>query len=416
MAYGMWHVAYGVRAKFKNMNINTTGITIDGKTYRNLPEQVAYITNQIAGYNSQIAENTNQIAQNTVQIEGHTTQIAENTNRIKQHTNQIAGHTTQITQHTNQITQNTNQIIQHTNQIEEHTTQIGENTSQIAQHTTQIANNTSQINEHTSQINELIAAAADDISTFEFTVSTWTETQGGYYYSGSLPSQVKKDRKYIMVAPQYDDTGTPNTCHYVIASLNYFPAPADKYNIFLTANDKPNTNAVTFTFLEIGPSESGSADITVIDGQDPAKKKFVQIDEFTLDTDTTSIIRNTTANGKSYYYTAIIITNNIPSSATRPTDSFIRVTAKIGSTEYKPFRQIGNFTAAGTQLILVSAEDNWPHAVFTTRTTNQHITNDSLQPLSHYSWIPTANDKITQITIDTGSHFPAGTKFVIYAM
>ena len=24
------------------MNINTTGITIDGKTYRNLPEQVAY--------------------------------------------------------------------------------------------------------------------------------------------------------------------------------------------------------------------------------------------------------------------------------------------------------------------------------------------------------------------------------------
>ena len=219
-----------------------------------------------------------------------------------------------------------------------------------------------------------------------------------------------------MVAPQFDDTGAANTCHYVISSLNYFPAPTDKYNIFLTANDKPNANAVTFTFLEIGPSQSGSADITVIDGQDPAKKKFVQIDEFTLDADTTSIIRNTTANGKSYYYSAIIITNNIPSSVTRPTDSFIRVTAKIGSAEYKPFRQIGNFTAAGTQLILVSAEDNWPHSVFTSRTTNQHITNDSLQPLSHYSWIPTATDKITQITIDTAAHFPAGTKFVIYAI
>ena len=31
-----------MKVKLKNMNINTTGITIDGKTYRNLPEQVAY--------------------------------------------------------------------------------------------------------------------------------------------------------------------------------------------------------------------------------------------------------------------------------------------------------------------------------------------------------------------------------------
>ena len=410
------------------MNINTTGITIDGKIYRNLPEQVAYNTNQIvehtnqlkenttqiAEHTNQIAQNTTQIAQNTVKIGQNTVKIGQNTTQIAQNTNQIAANTTQIGQNTNQIAENTTQIGQNTTQIGQNTVKIAEHTNQIAEHTVKIAQNTNQIAENTTQIDELLSR--DYISTFEFTVSTWTEMQGGYYYSGSLPSQVKKDYKYIMVAPQFDDTGTPNTCHYVIASLNYFPAPADKYNIFLNANDKPNANAVTFTFLEIGPSQSGSADITVIDGQDAPKKKFVQIDEFTLDTDTPSIIRNTTANGKSYYYSAIIITNNIPSSATRPTDSFIRVTAKIGSTDYKPFRQLGNFTAAGTQLILVSAEDNWPHAVFTTRTTNQHITNETLQPLSHYSWIPTTNDKITQITIDTGSHFPTGTKFVIYAM
>lgn len=45
-----------MRAKLKNMNINTTGITIDGKTYRNLPEQVAYNTNQIAEHAAQIEE------------------------------------------------------------------------------------------------------------------------------------------------------------------------------------------------------------------------------------------------------------------------------------------------------------------------------------------------------------------------
>ena len=38
------------------MNINTTGITIDGKTYRNLPEQIAYNTNQIAEHTAQIEE------------------------------------------------------------------------------------------------------------------------------------------------------------------------------------------------------------------------------------------------------------------------------------------------------------------------------------------------------------------------
>lgn len=306
------------------MNINTTGITIDGKTYRNLPEQVAYNTNQIA--------------------------------------------------------------------------------------------------EHTVQIAELIAGSGGgggeggSLPTFEFTISTWTPTQGGYYYYGVLPSQIKQDRKYLMVAPLNDDTGTLNACHYVISGLNYFPAPTDKCYIWLDANDKPNNNAVTFTFLEIGPSESGKADITVIDGQGPAAKKFVQIDEFTLDTNTSSIIRNTTSDGKSYYYSAIVIKSTIPSSVTRPSDSFTRVTAKIGSTNYGPFREGGNFSAAGTQIILVSAEDNWPHAVFTSRTTNEYLTTSGAHPFSHYFWIPTATDKITQITVDTGQYFPAGTEFVIYAM
>lgn len=306
------------------MNINTTGITIDGKTYRNLPEQVAYNTNQIA--------------------------------------------------------------------------------------------------EHTAQIEELLAGSGGgggeggSLPTFEFTISTWTPTQGGYQYYGALPSQIKQDRKYLMVAPLYDDTGAPNTCHYVITGLNYFPAPTNAYYIFLVANDKPNANAVTFTFLEIGPSESGNADITVIDGRDPIAKKFVQIDEFTLDADTSSIIRNTTADGKPYYYSAIVIKTTITSSITRPSDSFVRVTAKIGSTDYKPFREYGVFSAAGAQIILVSAEDNWPHAVFTHRTTNEYLTTGAVQPLLHYSWTPTSTDKITQITVDTGQYFPAGTKFVIYAM
>ena len=412
------------------MNINTTGITIDGKTYRNLPEQVAYNTNQIVEHTNQIEEqtvqiaeqtakieeNTNQIAQQTAQIANNTAQITKNTTQIAKNTTQIGKHTNQIAQNTTQIEENTTQIAQNTTQILDNTNEIAQHTNQIAQNTTQIANNTNQIAQNTTQIDELLAR--DYIPTFEFTVSTWTETQGGYYYSGSLPSQIKKDYKYLMVAPQFDDTGIPNTCHYVIASLNYFPAPADKYDIFLTANDKPNTNAVTFTFLEIGPSQSGSADITVIDGQDPAKKKFVKIDEFTLDADTSSIIRNTTADGKSYYYSAIIVTNNIPSSVTLPQDSFVRVNAKIGSTEYRAFRNQGNnnFAYKGTQLILVSAEDNWPHSVFTPRTTNQHITSMDFQSLSHYSWIPTATDKITQITVDTGSFFPAGTKFAIYAI
>ena len=55
MAYGIWHVAYGVRAKLKHMNIDTTGITIDGKTYRNLPEQVAYLSEQIKDLQNTVA-------------------------------------------------------------------------------------------------------------------------------------------------------------------------------------------------------------------------------------------------------------------------------------------------------------------------------------------------------------------------
>lgn len=306
------------------MNINTTGITIDGKTYRNLPEQVAYNTNQIA--------------------------------------------------------------------------------------------------EHTAQIEELLAGSGGSggeggsLPTFEFTISSWTPTQGGYYYYGVLPSQVKQGCKYLMVAPLYDDTGAANTCHYVISSLTYFPAPTDGYYFWLAANDKPNTNAVTFTFLEIGTSESGKADITVVDGQDPAAKKFIQIDEFTLDTNTTSIVRNTTSDGKSYSYSTIIIKTFIPSSATRPSDSYVRVNAKIGSTEYRPFRESGNFSSNGTQIILVSAEGNWPHSLFTYRTTNEYVTTMGASSLINYAWTPTATNKITQITVDTGQHFPAGTKFVIYAI
>ena len=138
------------------MNINTTGITIDGKTYRNLPEQVAY--------------------------------------------------------------------------------------------------NKERIEELFTAMDEV-----NGLTTFDWTVDSWINVSGTYYYYGILPDDFKAGRRYLFVVPFYDNTNTAVTQFFSISSISTYPSGINYVWLYAYGTTVPTS--ITFRVIDLGVETN--SDITL---------------------------------------------------------------------------------------------------------------------------------------------------------